>query len=259
MPIGAKLTFAYLGSGSRGNCALIASASTCVMLDCGFTLKETQRRLARLGVNPEDVGGVLVTHEHSDHIAGVGRFARRYGVPVWLTAGTLASGRGGDLPDARPVRFGAPIEIGDLHVTPVPVPHDAREPCQYVFRAGGRALGILTDLGHVTPVVAEAYGRCDALVVEANHDRGMLASGPYPPALKARVGGNWGHLNNEQAAGLLGHAEQARLQHLLAVHISEKNNTAELARGALQEAVRVDGLRVAAACQNAGSPWHEIV
>ncbi|MFK8017833.1 MAG: MBL fold metallo-hydrolase [Gammaproteobacteria bacterium] len=254
-----SLRFAYLGSGSRGNSALISNGDTTVMLDCGFSVKESHRRLDRLGVDPDDIDALLVTHEHSDHITGVGAFARRHNVAVHLTDGTFASGRTGDLPDRRSVYFGESFDVGRLSITPIPVPHDAREPVQYRFSDGGRELGILTDLGHITPVVREAFADCDALVVECNHDLDMLSNGPYPRALKERVAGHYGHLNNAQAAELLADVEQTRLQHVLAVHVSEKNNTTDLARDALRDVITVPELEVDVACQNDGTAWREIL
>ncbi len=253
------MRFAYLGSGSRGNAAIVECGATRVMLDCGFSLKQTERRLKRLDIEPDSVDALLVTHEHSDHISGVGAFARRYRVPVYMTAGTWASGRTGDLPHLERLRLGTSFDVGGLHVEPVAVPHDAREPCQFVFSDGRRRLGVLTDTGHVTPHIVERFGDCDALVVECNHDPRMLADGPYPEPLKARVGGRYGHLNNGQAASLVAQVEQGRLQHLLAVHISEKNNTTALAAQALSEALEVAGPAVETACQNAGTAWREIV
>ncbi|MFK7886654.1 MAG: MBL fold metallo-hydrolase [Gammaproteobacteria bacterium] len=254
-----SLRYAYLGSGSKGNSAVITDGESAVMLDCGFSLKEAQRRLARLGLEPADIDAVLVTHEHTDHIAGVGALARRYDLPVHLTPGTAASGRAGNLPKPTTVYFDSPIQIGRFRITPVPVPHDAREPVQYVFERGGCRLGILTDLGHITPVVREAFGACDALVVECNHDLDMLHDGPYPRALKERVAGHYGHLNNVQAARLLAQVEQSRLQHVLAVHVSEKNNTPQLACEALNAAIEVPELQADVACQHEGTPWREVI
>ena len=254
-----SLRYAYLGSGSKGNSAVITDGDTTVMLDCGFSLKEAQRRLSRLGLDAGDLDAVLVTHEHADHIAGVGALARRFDLPVHLTVGTQASGRAGKLSNVCDVHFDTPIHIGRFRITPVPVPHDAREPVQYVFERGGCRLGILTDLGHITPVVKDAFGACDALVVECNHDLDMLSGGPYPRALKERVAGHYGHLNNVQAASLLAHADQSRLQHVLAVHVSEQNNTPQLAREALNGAIGVPELQADVACQHEGTPWREVI
>jgi phosphoribosyl 1,2-cyclic phosphodiesterase len=250
--------FCYLGSGSKGNAALVEAGGTRVMVDCGFSSAEVERRLARAGREPGDLDALLVTHEHGDHIGGVARFARRHSIPVWMTAGTFAGAPDRDLPELRLFNCHETFCLGDLQITPVPVPHDAREPCQFVFGDGGFRLGILTDTGHVTPHIIASLRDCDALMVECNHDPQMLACGPYPTALKARVGGRLGHLNNEQAAGLVERLETGRLQHLVAVHISEVNNTAALARRALARAVGARDDEIETVCQQAGIGWREL-
>ena len=249
------MRFAYLGSGSRGNAAVIESGQTRIMLDCGFSIKETVRRLERLELQPTDITALLVTHEHSDHITGVGRFARKYDLPVWMTPGTFASNKAGELPHLVPVNSHESFDIGSIRVQPVPVPHDAKEPCQYVFQSNGMRLGILTDVGHVTPFIQRHYGRCDVLVVECNHDIEMLKSGAYPYHLKQRVGGNYGHLNNEQAARLLAQVDHQRLQFVMAVHLSDKNNTVDLAMRALNDAVPDRRFEIHTADQQEGTPW----
>lgn len=229
------MRFASLGSGSRGNGTLLESDTTCVLVDCGFSVRETERRLQRLGRSAEDLSALLVTHEHTDHIRGVLPLARKYGIPVYATHGTAQYDTLLNLPGYREVNTHAAFRVGDIEVTPVAVPHDAREPCQYVFACGQRRLGLLTDLGSVTPYVCEQYRHCDALVLEFNHDTELLARGAYPPMLKRRVGGDWGHLSNVQAAQLLAGIKRERLQHIVMAHISEQNNTAELARAALAQ------------------------
>lgn len=226
-----------LGSGSRGNCTLIEDHSTCVMVDLGFTLKEVERRLQRAGRQPEDISAILVTHEHSDHLSGVAPFARKHKTPVYLTPATYDAKRMGQVPSLNKVNCQRDFTIGSLGITPVAVPHDAREPCQYVIASGAARVGVLTDLGHITPHVEAQYAQCDALLLECNHDVKMLAEGPYPYALKQRVGGMHGHLNNEQAAGLLHSIELARLQHLVVSHISERNNAPALALAAVNAAL----------------------
>lgn len=248
------MRFASLGSGSRGNGTLVESGDTCLLIDCGFTVKETERRLARLGRSADDLSAVLVTHEHSDHIKGVGPLARKYGLSVYATHGTAQYEGMAGLPGLCEVNTHDTFLIGDVEISAVAVPHDAREPCQYVFANRGRRLGLLTDLGSITPFVIEQYRDCDALVLEFNHDSDMLAVGPYPPSLKRRVGGDWGHLNNHQAAQLLSMVEQARLQHLVMAHISEKNNTVALAEQALG-AVMTHCEAVLSADQEAGFDW----
>lgn len=248
------MRFASLGSGSRGNGTLLENKNTCLLVDCGFTVKETERRMRRLGRSPEDLSAILVTHEHSDHIKGVLPLARKYGVPVFASHGTAQYDTMVSLPGFREVNTHAVFSVGDITVTPVAVPHDAREPCQYVFADGERRLGLLTDLGSITPFVCEQYSRCDALILEFNHDCDLLARGPYPPMLKNRVGGDWGHLSNEQAADLLANVERERLQHIVMAHISEKNNTVALAEAALRQAVASLDAAISAD-QEAGFDW----
>src|SRR5690606_17214896 len=183
------MEFAVLGSGSGGNCSLVRHGRTCLMVDNGFSVAETEKRLARLRTEPESVSAILVTHEHGDHISGVARFAARYDIPVWMTPGCYAFAQHKGLPNAGLLMLSEPLVIGDLEVLPVAVPHDSREPAQYVFSDGARRFGLLTDLGRITPHVIECYSGLDALMLEANHDSEMLANGPYPHRLKRRVAG----------------------------------------------------------------------
>jgi phosphoribosyl 1,2-cyclic phosphodiesterase len=253
------MRFACLGSGSRGNAVLVEAGTTCVMIDCGFSVRETERRLARLGKTPADLGAILVTHEHSDHLGGVAPFARRHGVPVWMTVGTRANSAAGELPSLQLFSSHKAFALGDLSVHPYPVPHDAREPSQFVFDDGARRLGMLTDAGAVTTHMENMLGPCHALLLECNHDPHMLATGPYPPPLKARVGGRYGHLSNVQAAQILSSLGGRRLQHVVAAHLSEKNNRPDLARAALSEALGCEPGWISVADQNQGFGWREIV
>lgn len=251
------MRFASLGSGSRGNATLVESDSACVLIDCGFSVRETERRLARLGRSAADLSAVLVTHEHSDHCKGVAALARKYQLPVYATKGTaLAAG----LQDSRWQRLQGQqsFTVADLMIEPVTVPHDAAEPCQFVLRNSGFSLGVLTDLGSITALVIERYAACDALMLECNHDTRMLATGPYPPSLKRRVGGAWGHLNNMQAASLLAQVDQQRLQHVVMSHLSAQNNTEMLARDALAETLS-SGAALVTADQDEGLDWLQIV
>ncbi len=231
------MRIASLGSGSRGNATLIEDGDTCVLIDLGFSLKETVSRLRRAGREPEDISAILVTHEHADHIHGVAPFARKFGTPVYMTPGTFHGHTKGNIPKLHRVNCHRGFRVGSLGIEPVPVPHDAREPCQYIVSKGGHRVGVLTDLGHITPYVQERYRDCDALLLECNHDVDMLAEGPYPVSLKRRVGGIHGHLNNGQSASLVSGIELARLQHLIVCHISEQNNRPDLAVDALQPAL----------------------
>lgn len=252
------MRIASLGSGSRGNGTLIEDEDTCVLVDLGFSLKETTRRLRRLGRAPEDVSAILVTHEHADHIHGVAAFARKYRTPVYLTPGTYNRKRMGVLPVLHEVNCHRSFRIASLGIEPVPVPHDAKEPCQYILSSRGSKVGVLTDLGHITPHVEQQYQHCDALLLECNHDVDMLTNGPYPWPLKQRVGGMHGHLNNEQAASLLHRVDLARLQHLIICHISEQNNSPELARAAVQAPAGNWGGTLHVADQARGFDWIEL-
>ena len=252
--------FASLGSGSRGNGALIECGDTLVLLDCGFSMAQTGKRLGRLGKTTADLDAIVVTHEHSDHVAGVAALSRNAGVPVYATPGTA---RHRSLTGLETLRLfhphDEPLAIGDLQVSPFPVPHDAREPVQFVFGDGDRRLGVLTDVGCWTPHIVAQLSGCDALMLEANHDPAMLAGGAYPPSLKHRVGGHQGHLSNHQAARLLSQLEVGRLQHLVAAHLSEENNTPALAREALSGALGCEAQWVAVARQDDGLAWREII
>lgn len=252
------IRFASLGSGSSGNATLVSHDETYVLIDCGFSLKEAQRRIERLGLCLSRLAAVLVTHEHSDHIKGVPALARKHKVPVYMTPGTYHSRELGSIPELNLIHNYQSFTVGGLEIQPVAVPHDAREPAQFVFRNGGSALGILTDLGSVTSHVLDAYGGCDALLLEANHDRQMLASGPYPQFLKSRVAGAWGHLSNEQTVALLQQMDTSRLRHLVVGHISRKNNTLDLAQRALATIGKSLG-EVYYACQDDGFGWIDLV
>ncbi len=248
------MQFSSLGSGSKGNATLVRDKDCVLLVDCGFTLKETVKRLERLGIVPEQLDAVIVTHEHSDHIGGVGPLARKYHLPVYMTSGTYRSRDIGKLPALELIKNYQAFRIKSIDITPVAVPHDAAEPAQYIFATQIARLGILTDLGSITPHVEMHYHLCDALILEANHDPLMLASGQYPPSLKQRVGGPWGHLSNRQAADFLTRVDCSRLQHLVVAHISQQNNTTELAREALED-VPLSLKQVKYACQDEGFDW----
>lgn len=252
------MRFASLGSGSRGNALLVEAGRTRVLVDCGFGPREAVRRLARLGLVPDDLSGIVVTHEHSDHLGGVFRLAERHRIPVWLTAGTLRVARESSS-DWNSIASDAVFAIGDIEVRAFPVPHDAAEPVQYVFSDGCRRLGVLTDAGEVVPSMVDVLRACDGLVVECNHDRGMLARSSYPAMLKRRITGRLGHLANDQAAALVAAVASDRLQHLVAAHLSRENNSPVLAAGALAGALGCSSDWIGVACQAEGFSWREFV
>ena len=249
------MRFASIGSGSRGNGTLVQAGNTLLMVDCGFALKETEQRLLRLGIEPGQLRAVLVTHEHGDHCNGVRVLANRYGLPVYMTSGTARARQLLDVEKVVTIDSHNAFTIEDIDIQPVAVPHDAAEPVQYVFNWEGRRLGVLTDIGAITPFVREHYSSCDALLLESNHCVDMLARSAYPPSLKLRVGGRFGHLSNAQAAGLLDEIETERLQHLVIAHLSEKNNTLERVQASLAEETLQNIGNVLYACQEEGFDW----
>jgi len=252
------MRFASLGSGSRGNATLVEAGATLVMIDCGFSCRETERRLARLGRTPQDLSALLVTHEHGDHLRGIVPLARKHNLPVWLTRGTCQMLQDDKRPALHYFDGHSSFTIGDLQIRPFTVPHDAREPCQFTFEDGSRRFGMLTDTGRITPHIVDCLGGCDALLLECNHDADMLAQGPYSTALKHRVGGPLGHLSNAQAGALLAQLDSSRLQHVVAAHISDKNNTPDLARQALAGVLDCESEWIGVVHQETGLDWHSI-
>ncbi len=258
------MRFCSLGSGSEGNALIVevsdGASTSRVMMDCGFGLGETEERLARVGLAPQDLDAIVVTHEHSDHIGGVARFARKHLVPVWLTHGTARVLSERAIPSAllRYVDPHATFEVGNVEVTPYTVPHDAYEPVQYVFSDGASRLGVLTDVGSTTEHIEESLSGCAALVLEANHDLSMLMEGPYPYSLKQRVSGRFGHLDNAAAGALLGRLLHSGLKHVIAAHLSRQNNTPMLAQQAFADVLGCELSEVGVACQDQGFDWRSI-
>lgn len=251
--------FASLGSGSAGNALLVESGTTSLMVDCGFGQRETLKRLARLARKPEDLAGILVTHEHGDHIGGVFPLARRHKLPVWLTYGTYAAGEQAAAGvEVHIIDSHEPFAIGGLEIRPYPVPHDAREPVQFVFSDGARRLGLLTDAGEITKHISDVLSGIDGLILECNHDAAMLASSSYPASLQRRIAGRLGHLENGAAAGLVRDIDTSRLQHLVAAHLSEQNNHPSLAVRALAEGLGWAEERIGVACQEMGFVWRHL-
>jgi len=252
--------FASLGSGSEGNGLVVEAGGTRVLVDCGFGVRDTAARLGRLGLAPDDLDAILVTHEHADHIGGVPAFAARHGIPVWATFGTLTvvAARFEGMTHVYGFDSHERFAIGALEVVPIAVPHDAREPVQYAIGDGARRMGILTDLGMSTLFVEASLSGCDALVLECNHDLEMLENGSYPRALKDRIASKLGHLDNVTAAGLLARLDTSRLVHVIAAHLSKQNNTRELARAALAGALGCAEAWIGIATQDDGFDWRDL-
>jgi phosphoribosyl 1,2-cyclic phosphodiesterase len=252
-----------LGSGSAGNALVVEAgdglAVARVLVDNGFNLRQLGRRLARAGLALHDIDAVLVTHEHSDHLGGVARFASKAAIPVYCSQGTFESSR---LEETgvrlEIIRAGVRIEIGPLAIDPYEVPHDAAEPVQFVFGDGDRRVGLLTDAGDATAVIVSALDRVDALLLECNHDEAMLRNGSYPPFLKARIGGSQGHLSNDQAALILSSIDRGRLGWIAAAHLSRFNNTPAHARAALASVLGCAETEIGVADQDEGLAWRSV-
>ncbi len=248
------MRFTSLGSGSQGNATLISAGDQLLLIDCGFSALELERRMARRGCHPSDLSAILVTHEHADHVAGVGVLSRKYDLPVWLTRGTLQAVRDNRFHEIELIDH-TPFEFGSLRVTPFPVPHDARQPCQFRFDLGRHRLGLLTDSGSITPHIEAVLEGCSTLMLEFNYDPQMLAEGPYPPALQRRIGSDWGHLSNHQARDFLSQRAGPTPNRLIAMHISEKNNSPERVRACLDTALGATDCDTLIASQHDGFDW----
>lgn len=272
------LRYKNMSSGSTGNATLVESANgsntkpSRVLVDCGMRLVRLLDLLAVANVQPCDIDAIFITHEHSDHIGCVTQLASRYNIPVWASSGTHAALQDLQLklrakqPShtqlvpgfASLVRIASDtctINVGDLQITPFTVPHDAREPLQLTCSDGDVKLGILTDLGHASRHVIDSIAGCNALLLESNHDEEMLSNSKYPAFLKARVGGDFGHLSNTQAAGLLSAVMHGQLRHVSAAHLSQQNNHPLLAQSALADVLGCLPADIFAACPETGTPW----
>lgn len=248
------MRIASLGSGSRGNATLVQHRDTTLLVDNGFSLKQFHRRLQRLGLEPDRIDAVLLTHEHGDHSGGVQRLCTNHGIPLWTTVGTARAALSPEF-EFHSLMAGQCVVFGDIEVLPVTVPHDANEPLQFVFHEvdNGRRLGVLTDAGHITRHMVEAFDRLDGLLLEFNYDPEMLENGPYPEMLKQRVGGNHGHLSNHQSLELLERIDTRNLVCLIAAHISEKNNHPEIVGQLIRQ---LDGVpEPVLASQDDGFDW----
>ncbi len=231
-----------LGSGSSGNCTLVEGRRARILIDCGLSARETARRLRSVGCEPSTVTGMVVSHEHGDHVRGASLFSRRFGVPIWTTAGTaraagIAADRVAGLTEcAADARF----EVGDLEVRCFSVPHDAADNIGMIVSCEGTRLGYATDLGHTSRLVTQRLMGCDILIAESNHDRDMLVGGPYPWSVKQRILGRHGHLSNAEMESMVTEAA-ATVKHLFLAHLSGTNNTPALALDAARRALRAAG------------------
>jgi len=225
------LRLCVLASGSKGNAIYIEGGGGRVLIDAGLSGMEITARLNSVGVDPESLNAILVTHSHRDHITGVGVMARRYNLPVYAAYGTVKASETcwGRIGDVREVEAGALFSINDLEFYPFPTPHDASHSIGFIFRADDKKGGVATDLGYVTRLVRESLKKCHILVIESNHDEEMLYNGPYPWPLKQRIKGRMGHLSNSDCARLLEDIHHEGLREVVLAHLSEINNSPDIA------------------------------
>ena len=253
------MRFRNLGSGSSGNATLVEATGIVplrVLVDCGLGIRQLLHRLGEAGLQAQDIHAVFITHEHGDHIGCARALALRYRIPVWMSQGTHSAIGAPDFDGLlHRARDGKAIDLGGLQLTPFTVPHDAREPLQLSCTDGAAKLGILTDLGHASRHVLDQLAGCNALLLESNHDEVMLSHSKYPAFLKARVGGDFGHLSNMQAAEILSAVMHDKLRHVSAAHLSLQNNHPSLAQSALAVVMGCMPAEIVAACPEIGTPW----
>jgi len=229
-------------SGSSGNCIYVGSEATHLLVDVGISGKRTELGLNSLGLSAKDLDGILITHEHADHISGLGVIARKYGIPIYATPGTIDAIKNcsniGKIDESLfcEVEADKKLTIKDLTVNPMKISHDAAQPVAYRISYGNKKVGICTDLGVYNDYTVECLKGMDALLIEANHDVKMLQVGPYPYYLKQRILGDRGHLSNENSGRLLSRILHDKLEHIILGHLSKENNLPELA----YEAVRME-------------------
>ena len=252
------ITVASLGSGSSGNALLVRAGGTLLLVDCGFTMKETIARMATLDVAPHQLDAVLLTHEHGDHTKGVGPLSRKFSLPVWCTHGTYHGARDNRFASVKLFHAHDSFRIGEIDIDPFPTPHDAAESCQFVFSAGGSRFANVTDLGICTPHVQQKLRGVHGLVVECNYDNEMLRQGPYPPSLQARIRSDYGHLGNDQAATLVRELDHEYLQWILLGHLSEQNNSDAIAMETISAHVEDRHERINVLAQHCSSCWFSI-
>jgi phosphoribosyl 1,2-cyclic phosphodiesterase len=239
-----------LASGSRGNCAIVSSTRTNILVDAGISCRETFKRMKALGNDPHSLSAILITHEHSDHIYGLATLAKKLRIPIFMTGAThQAWARGvrdkiGERPQVEKLEkfeAGRSFQVGDIAVQPFTIPHDAADPVGFTFRAGGIKVGIATDLGYLPVSVRDHLRGCDVLVLESNHDVEMLRVGPYPWSVKQRVMSRVGHLSNDALADFLTGDYDNSAAFVVLAHLSEQNNHPEIARREAEKALATRG------------------
>ncbi len=232
------IRFASLGSGSRGNATVVVCEGDAVLLDCGLSAKSVVDRLEAVGVSPDSIRAIALTHEHSDHVGGARVTSRVLGVPVYMTSACRAQmPDAGEIDDVRRLVPDRTLRVGALSIDAFRVPHDTVDPVGFVVGAGASKLGLVTDLGTIRRGIVDRLRGCRAVILEFNHDPALVAANPYPDSVKERVLGDHGHLSNAQAGALLARLDGGAVRDVVLAHISEKNNTEELALAAARAAL----------------------
>jgi phosphoribosyl 1,2-cyclic phosphodiesterase len=252
MPRNIALSVCMLASGSRGNAIYLSDGTSRILIDAGLSGVEIERRMAVRRLDPKQLDGIVVSHEHSDHIQAVGVLARRFKLPVYISDETYAaaSGQLGRLDTVCNFSCGTPFRIGQLELHPFSISHDATDPAGFTITANGTRIGIATDLGIATTMVKTHLQDCVALIIEANHDPVMLEQGPYPWPLKQRIQSRSGHLSNDDTTRLLKEVLHDQLTHVILAHLSEQNNTPEKARGTVSQALQGTRVNLSVAVQD---------
>lgn len=252
MPPGKHLAFCMLASGSSGNAVFISDAHTAVLVDAGLSGIEIERRLAAIGVDPKSLDALVVSHEHTDHVRGVGILCRRHRLPLYISRQTqrAALPQIGAIGESRYFACGEPFSINTIAIHPFTLSHDAQEPSGFTFRSGDVKAGLATDLGVATAVVREHLRGCRALILEANHDPDMLINGSYPWPVKQRIKGRSGHLSNDQSRQLLAELDHKELVHVVLAHLSRENNTPERALATVGNALQYSKASLCVAAQD---------
>ncbi len=247
-----NLAVCVLASGSKGNAICISNGVVTILIDAGLSGVEIERRLQSQGFSAEDLDAILVSHEHSDHIQGVGVLSRRYHLPVYMTTGTREAGltQMGEISELKIFECGIPFMIENLIVHPFSTSHDAKDPAGFTIHHNGSKVGIATDLGIVTTMVKEHLKDCALMILEANHDPTMLIEGPYPWPIKQRIKSRTGHLSNEDSKSLLEELKHDRLKHVILAHLSETNNTPQKALNEVGQALTDCDVNLSVACQD---------
>lgn len=252
------MRFSSLGSGSKGNATIVQHNKTVIMVDCGFSGRSAEKKLLQKNIEPSSINAILITHEHKDHTSGIERLSQKYRIPVWTNKGTYKAINQQEFHQINFFSSHNNFSINDMKISPFPVPHDAKEPVQFIFTDGDKKLAVLSDLGKITPHIKQKLNSVDALMLECNHDSCMLEIGKYPRFLKERVGGGLGHLSNKQSAEFLLEIDTSKLTQLVASHISENNNTHKKVKQTVSQTLGCSENWINTVCQNNGIDWLEV-